>query len=350
MPVCCAAYMWHITGPSGAPGLPAWQTPPDTLRAVLNESINLFYINIGLAAVHLNPLPAVASHPVSEASHSREHNPLHRKLCSMFNASPAAHLAFILPACALPLQALFNVVIAWSLMLGPLMFADRKAANVPRKWPLYIGSLVSRLLSQQRPHSRGNEIVIQLMHAMTVLCFWSQFITNIFFVPFIALRESMPAPVSKQLSREEDQRRLPSWSPLAGWIAAAVFAISVGWAAVARPEFGGIAERLQYLTDNASNDRLVMCGCRCCPSSATLYDKHAFASKVAALHHPATIMFTSSPYLPQISYPLRRVTYAFVLDVILYAVWQAVLMPPSAGRLRFIPFGGLVSWLTSKSS
>jgi hypothetical protein len=46
-------------------------------------------------------------------------------------------------ACATRLQALFNFVIAWSLMLGPLMFADRKAANVPRKWPLYIGTLVS---------------------------------------------------------------------------------------------------------------------------------------------------------------------------------------------------------------
>lgn len=39
-------------------------------------------------------------------------------------------------------QALFNFVIAWSLMLGPLMFADRKAANVQRKWPLFIGTLV----------------------------------------------------------------------------------------------------------------------------------------------------------------------------------------------------------------
>ena len=89
-----------------------------------------------------------------------------------------------------------------------------------------------------------------------------------------------------------------------------------------------------------------------CPPSATLYDKHAFASNIAALlHHPATIMLASSLYCClKVSHPLRRVTYAFVLDVILYAVWQAVLMPPSAGRLRFIPFGGLVSWLTSKSS
>lgn len=161
--VCCAAYMWHLTGPSGAPGLPAWQTPPDTLRAVMNESINLFYINIGLAAVHLNPLPAVASHPVSEASHSHERIPLHRKLYNMFYASPAAHCASTVSRHTMPLQALFNVVIAWSLMLGPLMLSDRKAANVPRKWPLYIGTLVSRLLLQQMPHQSDDDDVV--LHA-----------------------------------------------------------------------------------------------------------------------------------------------------------------------------------------
>lgn len=47
------------------------------------------------------------------------------------------------PLLLLQLQALFNVVIAWSVMLGPLMFADRKAANVQRKWPLYIGTAVT---------------------------------------------------------------------------------------------------------------------------------------------------------------------------------------------------------------
>lgn len=61
-----AAYMWHILGSSGAPGLPAWQQSAGALQTVFNESINLFYINVGLAAVNLNPLPSVASHPVSE--------------------------------------------------------------------------------------------------------------------------------------------------------------------------------------------------------------------------------------------------------------------------------------------
>jgi hypothetical protein len=53
-------------------------------------------------------------------------------------------------------------------------------------------------------------------------------------------------------------------------------------------------------------------------------------------------------YADEVPYMLYRVTYAFVLDVVLYTVWQAVLMPPSAGRLRFIPFAGLVRWVTSK--
>lgn len=33
------------------PGVPAWQTPPEELAAVLNESFNYFYVNIGLAEV-----------------------------------------------------------------------------------------------------------------------------------------------------------------------------------------------------------------------------------------------------------------------------------------------------------
>lgn len=83
----------------------------------------------------------------------------------------------------------------------------------------------------------------------------AQFITNIFFVPFLALQMSMPAPAPKQSSRKEDQQRLPAWSPIAGWTAAAVALLSVGWSLFARPEYGGIAERLQYATASATGDR-----------------------------------------------------------------------------------------------
>ena len=70
---------------------------------------------------------------------------------------------------------------------------------------------------------------------------------------------------------------------------------SCRWALFARPEFGGIVQRLQYAASSLTGDRIF---------------------------------------------------YAFVVDAVLYAVWQAALMPPSAGRLRFMPFWGAAQWLT----
>lgn len=78
-----------------------------------------------------------------------------------------------------------------------------------------------------------------------------QFITNIFFIPFLALRETMPA----QPQTAGQQSDLPDVSPWAGWVALAVGVFSIGWAAVARPEYGGIAERLQYFSASFTGDR-----------------------------------------------------------------------------------------------
>lgn len=64
---CCAAYLWYILLSTSAPGLTALQQSPEALQNVLNESINFFYVNIGLHAIGISPLPSVASHPVSEA-------------------------------------------------------------------------------------------------------------------------------------------------------------------------------------------------------------------------------------------------------------------------------------------
>ena len=36
----------------------------------------------------------------------------------------------------------FNFVIAWSLMLWPLMLADRKGAAVKDRFPLWLGTMV----------------------------------------------------------------------------------------------------------------------------------------------------------------------------------------------------------------
>ena len=77
---------------TAAPGNAAWQTSPESIASVVNESINFFYINIGLANLGINPLPSIAEHPVSEA--------------------------------------LFNLVGAWGVMFLPIMLADSKSKQV----------------------------------------------------------------------------------------------------------------------------------------------------------------------------------------------------------------------------
>lgn len=46
-----AGYLAYVMLSTTAPGLPVWQTPPETLITVLHESANYFYINIFLATV-----------------------------------------------------------------------------------------------------------------------------------------------------------------------------------------------------------------------------------------------------------------------------------------------------------
>ena len=45
------AYIGYVMFSTSAPGLPVWQTPPESLVAVLHESLNYFYINIALSPV-----------------------------------------------------------------------------------------------------------------------------------------------------------------------------------------------------------------------------------------------------------------------------------------------------------
>lgn len=61
---CAAAYMAYVMVGTSAPGLPAWQTSPEQLAPVLHESLNFFYVNVGLAQLGLNPVPSIPEHPV----------------------------------------------------------------------------------------------------------------------------------------------------------------------------------------------------------------------------------------------------------------------------------------------
>ena len=51
------AYSSYILLGSDAPGLPAWQTSPETLTEVFNLSLNFFYVNIGLNSVGISLVP-----------------------------------------------------------------------------------------------------------------------------------------------------------------------------------------------------------------------------------------------------------------------------------------------------
>lgn len=122
-----------------------------------------------------------------------------------------------------------------------------------------------------------------------------QFLTNIFFMPYLALREQPAGSRGTAADADSRQAKLPSYAPLIGITGAVIGVASVIWAVGVRPEYGGLAERWQYFVQQS---------------------------------------FTN------------RVFFAFVLDAVLYSIWQALLMGEDATKLhRFLPFGGLVAYL-----
>jgi hypothetical protein len=120
-----------------------------------------------------------------------------------------------------------------------------------------------------------------------------QFLTNVFFIPFLALRAA-PEPPEQEL-RPLPPAGLPSYAPAVGWVAAAVAVTSLVWALAARPEYGGLSERWQYAATHFGSD---------------------------------------------------RVFYAFCVDATLFSFFQAFMLPKSASPLfRYLPFAGLAAWL-----
>ena len=120
-----------------------------------------------------------------------------------------------------------------------------------------------------------------------------QFLTNVFFVPYMALRQQ-PAG-SRGTTDKPGKAQLPGYAPAIGWTGAVIGIASVVWALAVRPEYGGLAERWQYAVQQTFDN---------------------------------------------------RVFFAFVLDGFMYAAWQAILMDKEAPKSqRFVPFVGLVSYL-----
>jgi hypothetical protein len=166
-------------------------------------------------------------------------------------------------------EAMFNFVNAWSLMFWPAMLADPLGRKVKNRFPIWVGT---------------------------------QFLTNVFLPVYLAQRLAPDSEAQQQ--RVEQQQgaaappRLPGYAPAFGAVAAAVGAVSIGWALAARPEAGDLAARWEYFS----------------------------------------ILLATS-----------RVDWAFAVDACLYSVWQAWLLGAAgaAPAYRFVPFFGMAAWLVA---
>uniref|UniRef100_A0A7S3VQV0 SnoaL-like domain-containing protein n=1 Tax=Dunaliella tertiolecta TaxID=3047 RepID=A0A7S3VQV0_DUNTE len=228
-----AGYNSYIMLGTSAPGLPAWQTPPEVLQEVFHESLNFFYVNIGLNAAGLSLIPDFPENPVSEA--------------------------------------LFNFIAAWGVLFLPVILTEKKSAKVQNKWGWWTAIM---------------------------------FVTNVFFIPFLALRAAPePETASGSGTSSNQQVSYPGWTKGCALVGLTVGLFSVGWAFLGRPELAGdLADRWSFFQQEVSGN---------------------------------------------------RVFYAFVIDAALYSVWQAVLLgsvPSATASHRFIPFLGLAAHLLQAKS
>ncbi|MEA5536702.1 nuclear transport factor 2 family protein [Crocosphaera sp. XPORK-15E] len=204
------------------PGEPFWAVQPETIKEVINESINFFFILplLNIAGIHLMESPIV--HPIIEAQ--------------------------------------FNFAEAWIFMFLPLLLADKRIRNFPK------------------------------------LALWSMamFLTNVFLCPYMALRFNQPIP------QEIEDHKKGLLDRLFGWTGLIIGTIAIVWIFIGRPEFGDLAQRIEYFITQLNSSRVVI---------------------------------------------------AFSVDLVLFAIFQMILMgaviPPNnqQRQLRFIPFFGLALWL-----
>ena len=111
-------------------------------------------------------------------------------------------------------EALFNFAVAWIFMFLPVLWCDRRGEHLPR----------------------------------TVLWSCAMFLTNVFLIPYMALRKDIaPEPFIPQ------QKLIARGFAL---VALIVGIVSLGWFGLARPEFGDIGDRLSYFIQQMGESRL----------------------------------------------------------------------------------------------
>lgn len=165
-------------------------------------------------------------------------------------------------------EAFFNFAEAWILMFLPLLWADTKGDRLPR----------------------------------TAIWSGAMFLTNIFLMPYMALRLRAETAGDPAVADSSNQSAKPKGTiaQVFGWVGIVVGSIAVSWVAFARPEFGSLADRGAFWLGQLTHD---------------------------------------------------RVTLAFFCDILLFWVFQIWLigdiepLESPIRNVRFIPFWGLAFWL-----
>ncbi|XP_014519313.1 uncharacterized protein LOC106776385 [Vigna radiata var. radiata] len=171
-----------------APGDPVWAISSDTLNSLVGLSLNFFFILPFMNFVGIRLIDAPVLHPMSEG--------------------------------------LFNFVIGWTFMFGPLLFTDQKKDR-------YKGSL-------------------------DVLYGWQMFLTNTFLIPYMAIRLNDPVDETAPRKLSQFESVMTNGAPIVGVIGGCVCLVSLLWALYGRMDanFGGIADRWDYLVGYLGSERL----------------------------------------------------------------------------------------------
>ncbi|WP_088243323.1 nuclear transport factor 2 family protein [Calothrix rhizosoleniae] len=117
-------------------------------------------------------------------------------------------------------EALFNLAEAWIFMFLPLLLADPRGRNLPKVgiWGM------------------------------------AMFLTNVFLIPYMALRLNTPLP-------EERDYKKYFLARIFGWIGLIVGSIAIFWGFVGRPEFGDLASRGHYFLSQITTNRVAIAFC-----------------------------------------------------------------------------------------
>lgn len=178
-----------------APGDPVWAIKPYTISMLLDLSLNFFYILplTNIFGFHLLESPAV--HPTAEA--------------------------------------LFNLVMAWTVMFAPLLFTDRR-----------------------RNKNSGSLVILWTIQ---------MFLTNTILIPYMASRQNQENRREQIFSESKLIKMnfsgvrtvMTSGAKVVGSICGAVGLISVMWFFIGRPEdgYGNFSNRWTFFLEYLASDR-----------------------------------------------------------------------------------------------